>query len=70
MPRAWVVRTALNTHVSWWRRRRRELTVDGSTALRLLDGSQPERLVDLGLDDALAAAIRALTSTSSLSPAS
>jgi RNA polymerase sigma-70 factor (sigma-E family) len=25
--RAWVVRTALNTHVSWWRRRRREITV-------------------------------------------
>jgi RNA polymerase sigma-70 factor (sigma-E family) len=24
-PRAWVVRTALNTHVSWWRRRRREV---------------------------------------------
>lgn len=23
-PRAWVVRTALNAHVSWWRRRRRE----------------------------------------------
>lgn len=23
-PRAWIVRTALNTHVSWWRRRRRE----------------------------------------------
>jgi RNA polymerase sigma factor (sigma-70 family) len=26
-PAAWVVRTALNTHVSWWRRRRRELPV-------------------------------------------
>jgi len=24
-PRAWVVRTALNTGASWWRRRRREL---------------------------------------------
>lgn len=24
-PRAWVVRTALNTRVSWWRRRRREI---------------------------------------------
>jgi RNA polymerase sigma-70 factor (ECF subfamily) len=24
-PRAWVVRTALNAHVSWWRRRRREV---------------------------------------------
>jgi RNA polymerase sigma-70 factor (sigma-E family) len=28
-PRAWVVRTALNTHVSWWRRRRREVAWDG-----------------------------------------
>jgi RNA polymerase sigma-70 factor (ECF subfamily) len=24
-PQAWVVRTALNTRVSWWRRRRREI---------------------------------------------
>lgn len=29
-PRAWVVRTALNTHVSWWRRRRREVALDAS----------------------------------------
>jgi RNA polymerase sigma-70 factor (sigma-E family) len=28
-PRAWVVRTALNAHVSWWRRRRREMPLDG-----------------------------------------
>jgi RNA polymerase sigma-70 factor (sigma-E family) len=28
-PRAWVVRTALNAHVSWWRRRRREVVLDG-----------------------------------------
>ncbi|MGA8117890.1 MAG: SigE family RNA polymerase sigma factor [Actinocatenispora sp.] len=27
-PRAWVVRTALNAHTSWWRRRRREVAVD------------------------------------------
>ena len=26
-PRAWVVRTALNAHRSWWRRRQREITV-------------------------------------------
>jgi RNA polymerase sigma factor (sigma-70 family) len=26
-PKAWVVRTALNTNVSWWRRRRREMPV-------------------------------------------
>ena len=29
-PHAWVVRTALNTHVSWWRRRRREVAWDAS----------------------------------------
>ena len=28
-PRAWIVRTALNAHVSWWRRRRREVAWDG-----------------------------------------
>jgi len=28
-PRAWVVRTALNAHVSWWRRRRREQALAG-----------------------------------------
>jgi RNA polymerase sigma factor (sigma-70 family) len=30
-PAAWVVRTALNTRVSWWRRRRREVGYDGVT---------------------------------------
>lgn len=29
-PHAWVVRTALNTHVSWWRRRRWEVAWDAS----------------------------------------
>lgn len=28
-PQAWVVRTALNLNVSWWRRRRRETALDG-----------------------------------------
>jgi RNA polymerase sigma factor (sigma-70 family) len=28
-PRAWVVRVALNAHVSVWRRRRREVALDG-----------------------------------------
>src|SRR5262245_22500041 len=28
-PRAWVVRTALNAHVSWWRRHRREVALAG-----------------------------------------
>jgi hypothetical protein len=55
-----VVRTALNTHVSWWRRRRREQTVDGRTALALLDGTQYGPSADLDLDEGLAAAVRAL----------
>jgi RNA polymerase sigma-70 factor (sigma-E family) len=44
-PRAWVVRTALNAHVSWWRRRRREVTLgshDSAATARpdpALDGS-------------------------------
>lgn len=59
-PRAWIVRTALNAHVSWWRRRRRELTIDGRTALILLDGTQPWPSPDLDLDEGLAEAIRAL----------
>jgi RNA polymerase sigma factor (sigma-70 family) len=29
-PRAWVVRTALNTRVSWWRRHRREVPLPGA----------------------------------------
>lgn len=29
-PHAWVVRTALNTHISWWRRRRREVALEAS----------------------------------------
>ncbi|MBO3749860.1 sigma-70 family RNA polymerase sigma factor [Streptosporangiaceae bacterium NEAU-GS5] len=31
-PRAWVVRTALNTRVSWWRRRRHEVALAGHDA--------------------------------------
>src|SRR5581483_3078588 len=32
VPHAWVIRTALNAHVSWWRRRRREVALDGYDA--------------------------------------
>jgi RNA polymerase sigma-70 factor (sigma-E family) len=52
-PRAWVVRTALNVNVSWWRRRRREVALapgDGPASADPL----PEP------DDALVAAVRAL----------
>jgi RNA polymerase sigma-70 factor (sigma-E family) len=60
-PRAWVVRTALNTRISWWRRRRREVGLDG------LDGAggvSPAG-VDAGvqstsLDTDLVAALRRL----------
>jgi RNA polymerase sigma-70 factor (sigma-E family) len=52
-PRAWVVRTALNTRISWWRRTRRETTLD----------SQDEREATSphpGLDSSLVAALRRL----------
>ena len=51
--RAWIVRTALNTHVSWWRRRRREITL----------ASNDDRAAaspDLPLDSSLVAALRRL----------
>jgi RNA polymerase sigma-70 factor (sigma-E family) len=52
-PRAWVVRTALNMHVSWWRRRRREVTL----------GSQDDAVAAShysGLDSSLVTALRRL----------
>jgi RNA polymerase sigma-70 factor (sigma-E family) len=54
VPRAWIVRTALNAHVSWWRRRRREVPLDDTTPV-FPAGEQPA-----GVDEALVAAIRAL----------
>src|SRR5579862_7361295 len=51
-PRAWVVRTALNAHVSWWRRRRREVP--------LADAEPAAAWQPAGVDDALASAVRAL----------
>jgi RNA polymerase sigma-70 factor (sigma-E family) len=45
-PRAWVVRTALNTGASWWRRRRREVPLAGHDLTAPGD-----------LDDALGAAL-------------
>jgi RNA polymerase sigma factor (sigma-70 family) len=52
-PRAWVVRTALNVGVSWWRRRIRELPLAGQ------DAAAP-RDVDDRLDAALLTALRHL----------
>ncbi|MHB9759678.1 SigE family RNA polymerase sigma factor [Streptomyces sp. BYX5S] len=52
-PRAWIVRTALNTRISWWRRQRREVVVDGVPEVA---GPADET----GLDPALLAALRGL----------
>jgi RNA polymerase sigma-70 factor (ECF subfamily) len=52
-PAAWVVRTALNVRVSWWRQRRREVALDGH------DRAQPPA-DGLGMDSALLAAVRRL----------
>jgi len=41
-PRAWVVRTALNLHVSWWRRRRRETGLDDRDPAAPQDGGGPD----------------------------
>jgi RNA polymerase sigma-70 factor (ECF subfamily) len=59
-PAAWVVRTALNTHVSWWRRRRREVAWDAPGAVAT-ERARAERgpadgdatAVDLAIRDAL-----------------
>jgi DNA-directed RNA polymerase specialized sigma24 family protein len=72
-PQAWVVRTALNTGASWWRRRNRELPLadHGLTASPGLrgdpgcgpgggSGGDPASSPGGGLDDALLAAIRRL----------
>lgn len=53
-PRAWVVRTALNLHVSWWRRRRREVALDGH------DVATANHCQYSGMDSSLAAALRGL----------
>jgi RNA polymerase sigma-70 factor (ECF subfamily) len=52
-PRAWVVRTALNTHVSWWRRRRREVAWDDAHDEALHE-------IPSGPDPRVLAALRAL----------
>ncbi len=53
VPRAWIVRTALNAHVSWWRRRRREVMTDSAVI--------PEAdYASTAVDDEIAVAVRAL----------
>jgi DNA-directed RNA polymerase specialized sigma24 family protein len=53
-PSAWIVRTALNTRISWWRRRRREVAWPEGTEVvgREVGGT--------GLDPALLAVLRRL----------
>jgi RNA polymerase sigma-70 factor (sigma-E family) len=52
-PPAWIVRTALNTRISWWRRRRREVALeDGHEVV----GAEAVT----GLDPTLLAALRGL----------
>ncbi len=53
-PPAWIVRTALNTRVSWWRRRRREVVLDGGHEFAGAPAG------DDGLDPALLAVLRRL----------
>ena len=52
-PRAWVVRTALNTGASWWRHRRRETPLTGSDRAAREDP-------DNSLDGAVLTALRRL----------
>jgi RNA polymerase sigma factor (sigma-70 family) len=52
VPLAWVVRAALNTHVSWWRRRNREVALDGHNP------AAPDQ--DWAGGDAVTAALRRL----------
>lgn len=54
-PRAWVVRTALNTHISWWRRRRREVALDASYDA---EGRMPE---SAEIDRSVMQALKALS---------
>lgn len=53
-PSAWIVRTALNTRISWWRRRRREVALDGDLQIAATGDSHP------GFDTALIAMLRQL----------
>jgi RNA polymerase sigma-70 factor (sigma-E family) len=52
-PAAWVVRTALNTRISWWRRRRGEVPLTGYDP-----ATQPEQVP--AMDATLLAALRRL----------
>jgi RNA polymerase sigma-70 factor (sigma-E family) len=53
-PQAWVVRTALNTRVSWWRRRRREVAVGQAEGLAAEPGGDGHEPADTQLMAAVA----------------
>ena len=53
-PKAWVLRTALNLRVSWWRRRRREIPFFGADCVS--SSASPE-----GMDPSLMAALNRLS---------
>jgi RNA polymerase sigma-70 factor (sigma-E family) len=53
-PRAWVLRTALNLRVSWWRRRRRELPLVGADPVSPPDPSEE-------IDPTIVAALKRLS---------
>jgi RNA polymerase sigma-70 factor (ECF subfamily) len=53
-PKAWVIRTALNTNVSWWRRRHREVPLCEAVSLR--DHAGPEG-ADTSVDPQIMAAL-------------
>jgi RNA polymerase sigma-70 factor (sigma-E family) len=53
-PRAWIVRTALNVRVSWWRRRRREVELGDGYEVADTSGGDP------GVDPRLLAVLRQL----------
>lgn len=53
-PSAWIVRTALNTRISWWRRRRREVALEGDHDVADTTAGDPD------LDPALLTALRRL----------
>ena len=52
-PRAWVIRSALNAHVSWWRRHRREVALG-------IHNNTVAASQDPALDSSLVAALRRL----------
>jgi RNA polymerase sigma-70 factor (ECF subfamily) len=52
-PRAWVVRTALNARVSWWRRHRREVALGRADGLAAAPGDEDADPVDRQLMAAL-----------------